>query len=186
MELGALIRKTRRVKDLTLQQVASGVGFSVGYISSVERGIIAPSANALKAICEFLDISPEEAHEEERVSSVPKPAGLLVRSGQRKRFAHPDSNASYELLSPDFRHAIEFLKVTAQPGDRGGDPPFSHEGEEIVVVIKGMVEMHVGDEVHLMEEGDAIYVTDSRVPHYWVAVGDEELQMYGCVVPPSF
>lgn len=187
MQIGNLIRKTRRSKELTLQKVAASISYSVGYLSSVERGIVAPSAEALRVICKFLDLDVGETlNEENEKKDAPRRACTVVRKNGRKRFAHPHSNVTYELVSPDFRHGIEFLKATAQPGDRGGNPPFSHEGEEVVLIVKGKVEMHVGDEVHILEEGDAIYITDSWVPHYWIAIGEEELQLYGCVVPPSF
>ncbi len=186
MQLGALIRKNRRAKELTIQKVACSVGYSVSYISSVERGIISPSAEALQVICRFLEIDLDEVLNEETEKDSPAQTALVVRKNQRKRFAHPNSNVSYELISPDFRHGIELLKATAKPGERAGNPPFSHQGEEVVLILKGKVEMHVGEDIYILEEGDSIYITDSWVPHYWVAAGDEEVQLYGCVVPPSF
>ena len=40
----------------------------------------------------------------------------------------------------------------------------THDGQEFIFVLQGKMEVRLGDEIHLLEPGDAIYY-DSTVPH---------------------
>jgi transcriptional regulator with XRE-family HTH domain len=45
--LGAGIRRARKRRGLTLQQVADSSGMSMSFISQVERNLLSPSVNSL-------------------------------------------------------------------------------------------------------------------------------------------
>jgi mannose-6-phosphate isomerase-like protein (cupin superfamily) len=60
-----------------------------------------------------------------------------------------------------------------------------HESEEGGVVIRGRMEVTVGDQRRVLGPGDAYYF-DSRIPHRFRNVGDEECEVVSACTPPSF
>ena len=47
--VGRQIRELRRVKRMTLQELADAAGISIGYLSQIERGLRKPSAEILQS-----------------------------------------------------------------------------------------------------------------------------------------
>ena len=54
--LGDEIRQLRKVRGVTLQQMADAIGKSVGFLSQVERNKTKPSVAALQDISEVLGV----------------------------------------------------------------------------------------------------------------------------------
>lgn len=54
----------------------------------------------------------------------------------------------------------------------------SHEGEEFGMVLKGRIELSVGEDKYTMEEGDSVSF-NSFQPHKFVNVGGKKLLFSG-------
>jgi quercetin dioxygenase-like cupin family protein len=65
------------------------------------------------------------------------------------------------------------------------ETPLPHPGEEATLVLTGRMEIQVGSDRYLLEEGDCIYYYAS-VPHKIVNIGDGELIFVSAITPPSF
>jgi quercetin dioxygenase-like cupin family protein len=52
----------------------------------------------------------------------------------------------------------------------------THDGQEFIFVMTGSMEVRLGEEVHILEPGDAIYY-DSTVPHLVKCHGDKETKI---------
>lgn len=179
-----VIREKRRKRGLTVWEFAANIGFSGSYVSQVERGIITPSISALQKIAETLEIPVSSLFEDESTSPSPDSGYCeVVRAGDRKSFRYPHSNINYELLSPSFQCKIELIQTRARPGQ--SSPIYKHVGEEVVLVLKGTVELWVAERQWILQTGDCLYY-ESHLPHHWSVLGDEEVQMVTAVVPPSF
>lgn len=59
-EIGNRIRKYRKDRDLTQEQLAEKINVSKGRISNWEQGINRPDADILADICRALNVSPSE------------------------------------------------------------------------------------------------------------------------------
>ncbi len=181
--VGDLIRTKRRALDLTLADVARKTDFSVSYLSQVERNLVAPSVAALKTIASALGFSVGQILAQDESSSV---RARVVRPHERKTLSYPGSDIRYELLSPDLTHrAMEILMFRASAGSSSGTEAFVHDGEECFVLIKGRLRVWVGDDEHLMREGDSLYFKSS-LPHRWVNDGKSEALAIWVNTPPTF
>ncbi len=58
MNIGSKIRKLRKEKKLTLEELSKKTGLSLSYISLIERGLKNPSLKALEKIAECFGINP--------------------------------------------------------------------------------------------------------------------------------
>lgn len=56
--LGANVRRYRKLKGMTQEQLAHEVGMERSYISDLERGTRNPSVRALGRLAEALSVSP--------------------------------------------------------------------------------------------------------------------------------
>ena len=59
----------------------------------------------------------------------------------------------------------------------------SHEGEEFIMVMEGVMEISYGKNTYLLEEGDSIYY-DSIVAHHVHAAADNKARILGVVYTP--
>jgi transcriptional regulator with XRE-family HTH domain len=181
--VGDLIRTRRRALDLTLAEVARKTEFSVSYLSQVERNLVGPSVAALMKIAAALGVSVGEILARDERSSA---GAKLVRPQDRKTLSYPGSDIRYELLSPDLANrAMEVLMFRAPAGSTSGAEPFAHDGEECFVLIKGRLRVWVGEEEHVMREGDSLYFKSSMA-HRWVNDGKTDALAIWVNTPPSF
>ena len=61
--LGAVIREERRIRRLTLRQLAAHAGVSTVYLGEIERGKKYPSALVLERLCQALELSVSDVLE---------------------------------------------------------------------------------------------------------------------------
>lgn len=181
--LGERIHKARRQAGLTIASLAKATGFSQSYISQVERSLANPSVAALKKIADALGVQAGSFFEAELPQS--NDSQHHIRRNQRKGLVYPGSNIKHELLTPDLKRQLEILWVTSPVGTDSGPYPFSHHGEECMIIIKGRMELLVGGERYVLEEGDSFYF-EASLPHRWQNVGDGELHAVAVMTPPSF
>jgi len=59
-----------------------------------------------------------------------------------------------------------------------------HESEEGGIVIHGRIELTVGGETQVLEPGDAYYF-DSRIPHRFRNIGDDDAEIISACSPPA-
>jgi transcriptional regulator with XRE-family HTH domain len=185
--LGGEIRQLRSQRGMSAAALARAVAVSPSLISQIERGVTTPSIEVLWAIARALDVSmgaffQETRPEAEAAASTQK--AVVVRANARKRIALPNS-VSYDLLSPDLKHQIEFTWAVFEPGEHSPYEPYSHEGEEQMVVIEGEIHFWVDGEEFVLGEGDAITI-DSGLPHRAANLGTRRAVTIAAMTPPSF
>ena len=78
---------------------------------------------------------------------------------------------------------LQILHERYAPGADTGRTMLQHESEEGGIVIKGQIELTVGERKQLLGPGDA-YFFDSRVPHRFRNVGEEECELISACTPP--
>jgi transcriptional regulator with XRE-family HTH domain len=162
-ELGLHVRELRQGKQLTLAQLAASVGISTSALSQIERGVIEPSLGTLWQLNDVLGSSLFDFFNRPHQARV-----QLCRSDERN--AVQLDGYSYQTLVQASRRRLDLFILTLEPGEEPVRPPVAHYGEECGLVTAGRLEVHVGDELHVLEEGDSIWF-DSTLPHTFRAAG---------------
>lgn len=176
--LGDEIRQLRKVRGLTLQDLAAETGKSVGFLSQVERNITKPSVGALQDICEALGVhigwffqADAETDEVER--------RFIVRHGNRRRLSYSGlASTDYlglrdDLLSANLNGELVLGLSRYAPGASTGDDLYRHKGEEAGLVLAGILELTIGDDVFTLGEGDS-FSFPSHLPHRYANPSGEE------------
>ena len=181
--VGREIKGLRKAKNLSLQQVASSCGKSIGFLSQVERGLSTPSISDLHQIAEALGVQiswffPQGGTVE------PSDGGVVVRKARRRRLAFASGISDY-LLSPNLEGPLELLCSTMEPGSDSGPDTYEHVGHEAGVVLKGRLELWIGAQHFTLEEGDSFSFA-STTPHRYRNPGDTQTELIWVVTPPSY
>ncbi len=80
--------------------------------------------------------------------------------------------------------AMQILHEKIEPGADSGKDMLRHDSEEGGVVIRGRLELTVGGERFELGPGDAYYF-DSRAPHRFRNIGEDEVEVVSACSPPT-
>ena len=179
MELGQLLRDLREERGLSIVHLANELGVSSSHISQIERNVSSPSITMLKRIAHVLNVPITYFFEEETKTS------SIIKKSERKKLFLPDSNLTYELLSPSMVKDFQLLLTRIEVGGSMGDSAIGHAGDECCLITKGEVEFIVDDVTHHLEEGDSIYYPGGT-PHNAVNIGNVEAIIISVISPADF
>ncbi|MDD9877527.1 MAG: XRE family transcriptional regulator [Magnetovibrio sp.] len=182
--VGDQVREMRRARGLTLQQLADGIGRSVGYVSQLERGISKVDIENLHGIAGVLGVGINWFFQGDGAGAADE-RGVVVRRGRRRRLDFPGAGITEELLSPSLNGAFEVILGTFQPGAATGEKNYSRPGEEAGVVLKGELELWIGDKEYRLSEGDSFQFPLSE-PHRSRNPGPAETVVLWVIAPPTY
>ena len=177
--LGRKLRDLRRARPLSLEELAKKTGLSIGLLSQIERGMGNPSFVTLMKIADAFQIQLGYFFSDSAETQI------VVRKGQRRRIIFPTPGLTYELCTPDLNRRVALIWTRLEPGARTQEGPFSHEGEECLVLTRGVLEAHIGNEMFTLTEGDSI-TFDSAILHWYYNAGPEVAETFGAMTPPSW
>ena len=93
---------------------------------------------------------------------------------------------SYLQVGSDLGNSqLQILYERYRPGADTGQSMLSHDAEEGGIILKGRLEVTVGEKVQTLSAGDA-YRFNSRLPHRFRNTGNEECVIVSACTPPSF
>jgi mannose-6-phosphate isomerase-like protein (cupin superfamily) len=97
-----------------------------------------------------------------------------------------DGSMSFSMVGADRKdRKIRFLYEHYPAGGDTGENLISHNGEEVGIVVRGRMEITIGDRVQLLETGDSFYI-DTRIPHRFRNIDQEECEVVTAATPPNF
>ncbi len=176
--LGDRLRQRRKALKMTLQEVAEEAGFSVGFISQIERGITVPSLTSLIAVCRTLKV------EAGSFLNPPKVATPFTRRDHRPVYGlggEGGNAVSYERLSASFPgNVLRSTIIHEPPGHRS--EPMSHEGEEIFFILQGALTLEVDGERMVLQAGDSAHFPSVRTHTMWNHTGEPTTILHTCTM----
>lgn len=181
IDIGSKIRCLRKEQNMSIADLAKKTNLSSGIISQIERNIVAPSIVTFWKISNGLGVSVGSFFDENESSNF----SPVVKKNMRKSISVSNSNAFYELLSPDLNRKIEFMYITIKEGEESSGDLVVHEGEECGLVIKGRLLVKTAENEYILEEGDSIYF-NSTIPHRYINIGNDTCESVWAMTPPSF
>lgn len=163
--IGREVRARRRMLGLTVADLASATGISLGMLSKIENGNTSPSLTTLQSLSRALGVPITaflRGFEEERNAVFVKAGeGVDVerrgtRAGHQYRLlGHIGANTSGVVVEP-------YLITLNDESDVF--PTFQHEGLELLYMLEGEVVYRHGSRHYRMEAGDSLFF-DADAPH---------------------
>lgn len=162
-DIGERLRARRRALKMTLQNVADAAGFSVGFISQIERGITVPSLTSLIAVCRALKTDAGSFFQPPRVETP------ITRRHGRPVYGlggTPGNAVTYERLSASFPGNVLRSALIHAPAGFHSEP-MSHEGEEIYFIVEGALTIEIDGERTILEAGDSAHFLSTLTHATW-------------------
>jgi transcriptional regulator with XRE-family HTH domain len=179
LELGERLKRFRLGRNLTLKEVELKAKVSATHISEIERGMTSPTVGALTKIARALGSEPSYFLQSDDTPSV-----SVVRRPNRHVLTDNKWGARLNRLCTGIRGSeLSFLEIELDPGRNEKVEPVSRNGEEFLYVIKGVVEVYVGRDRHLLKEGDSLHFRMSE-PHSIRNIGDGKASLMWATLPP--
>jgi transcriptional regulator with XRE-family HTH domain len=179
--LGHRLRALRLAHSYTLQQVAERSGLSRSFLSMLENGRTNISAMRLQKLAGVFglglgDLLPNESGQ-----------GSLqvVRAGEGEHLKGFPPGVKATLYVRDPHRRVQPVHLTLEPGARNHNEE-GHAGDEFLLVLRGRVEVTVGEgEATLLEVGDAAFYS-SALPHTYRNPGTETAHLLTLNSPHSW
>jgi len=159
------LKQLRVQRGLTLEQLALKSGLTRSYLSKVERGISNPSIESALGIAAALDMTVEQLFGHSEAEGDPI---TIVRAADGTG-KDPDA---YLTLVAGMNPNRSMRAFVVRPGNQSGRgrTPSHHDGEEILFVLKGKIELLVGKETEVLGPGDCVHF-NSAMPHKLTSIG---------------
>jgi len=184
LDLGGRLKALRLKRGSTQNQLAEKIGVTASYISQLERNLISPSIGSLLMILGELQVDPGHFFSSGKAA----PQKFIQPDDQRRPIALPgvrEEIAKCRLLvhTTDDRRMQPML-VTIEPNGVLSSHPFSHKGDEFILILKGEMELDMENETYVLREGNSIYL-DSGIPDAWRNTSGKPVQAVWVLSPPG-
>ncbi len=179
-DLGLRLKTLRKHRGLSQRKLAALAGVSNATVSLIEHGRTDPSMGLLRKLLDSLGVSFAEFF----AADTRAPEKYFYTGEELSEIG--SGPISYRQVGSDLSEGqLQILYERYQPGADTGQSMLSHEAEEGGIVLKGRLEVTVGEQVQVLTSGDA-YRFNSRLPHRFRNTGSEECVVVSACTPPSF
>ena len=167
--VGEKIKSLRETKEISIAELAERTGLAEERINRIENNVDIPSLAPLIKIARALGVRLGTfLDDQDEMGAV-----VYHKDEETKETISFSNNAM------DTRTHMRYLSLAKSKSDRHMEPFIvdieatndteyslsSHEGEEFIYVMEGVVEVSHGKKIHVIKAGDSIYY-DSIVPHH--------------------
>ncbi|MBU6298327.1 MAG: cupin domain-containing protein [Alphaproteobacteria bacterium] len=178
--IGERIKALREAQDMTLAQVCKLTGIEAERLRAYEEGAAVPSIGAVIQLSRVLGSKMEGLlHGGGAVSE----HLTICRSADSLGGDQSDTEQSYayrSLTRPGTAgHVMEPFLLSFDPKVAQG-VPITHDGQEFVYIVDGVVELFYDGRSYRLEQGDSAYL-DSSLPHTFHGLGDNIARMLAVV-----
>lgn len=180
-DLGKRLQLVRKIYGLTQRELSRRAGVTNGAISLIEQNRVSPSISSLKKILDAIPMSISDFFTLELA-----PNDDVFFPGTAMPDISLDKNIAMYLLGGSTKgRAIQILHEYYQPGSDTGESMLRHLGEEGGIVIKGCIELTIGDNKKILHTGDGYYFS-SQIPHRFANTSEELCEIISANSPPTF
>ena len=184
LHIGRKIRELRKKSGLILQDLSDRTDLSKPLLSQIEKEMVSPPIATLLKISKsfsvdigffFQDNSPEEKV-------------VLVKSDESKvmdsrYLGREESGYYYEALAyKKSRKYMEPFLVEFKRKKADKLSYFSHDGEEFIYLLEGVLEFRTENQQYVLYPGDSLYF-ESSVPHAYRALERKNARALTVVYP---
>ena len=151
MKIGTKIRRLRKLRGLTIEELADNANLTKGFISQLERDLTVPSVLNLKQILDVLGIQLSAFFSDitEREKNIFSLKDRLLEGSSK--------NYKIEKLIPKLQYLeMEPVVLTLEPLIEYKKQ--FEEDEGFGFVLKGNLEIKINDERQVIKRGDCFYL----------------------------
>ena len=179
-DVGTRLKALRNMYGLSQREVAKRAGVTNSTISLIEQGRVSPSVDSLKKVLgsfslTLIDFLTMDMESDDKI---------FFEKNELIEFF--ENGAHLKLVGANRKdRKLRFLHERYEFGAHSGDDMITHNSEEAGIVIKGEVELTVGQRTKCLKVGDSYYI-NNNIPHRFKNTGKGECIVVSAATPPSF
>jgi transcriptional regulator with XRE-family HTH domain len=180
--IGTRVRNFRELLGMSMEDLAKNAGVDIAMVRNIENGNAYPPIGVMirlaRALGQRLGTFLDDQYTDDP---------LVVRKNERveETASQPGGAAGhyhyYSLGKGKTDRHMEPFFIVIEPSNE--KVLSSHEGEELVIVISGQVELAYGKKNIILDAGDSMYY-NSIVPHNVWASGGASAEIYAVIYMP--
>ncbi len=185
-KVGAKVEALRQSRNLSVEELAERSGLSTEQINHIEKDEHVPSLSPLIKIARVLGVRLGTFLDDNNDFGP-----IVCRSGEHAdgiSFSNNDVTSRkhmdyYSLAKQKSGRHMEPFIINIEASEGADFVMSTHEGEEFIFVLDGVVEINYGKHKYILEEGDSIYY-DSIVAHHVHAAPGNTARILAVVYTP--
>ena len=158
INVGSKLRSLRKIRDISLQQLAEETGMSYSYLSGLENEKYSISIVNLQRLARYFNVDLIQFLDTRDVDTI------LVRKGEEQDHMTADGIA-YNVITSNQGKNLQVSQVTLPPNAPSERNIHKHsKGQELIIAQEGEVIVMVESSRYQLHEGDLV-LFDSDVEH---------------------
>ena len=186
--IGTSIKTLRKQLNMTLADLASATGFSISYLSKVERNQGSVTLDAIAKICSAFEIDVVNF-----LSLDFNKDTIHIHKEDRRVIFNREGIIKYELLTRGQMKKIRGLLITLYPDNRENYARIAnpHTTDEFAFILEGEMILAVVDkngntQQNILKKGDSFYLYAGQ-KHALKCYGSKEcISLWSYLAPPCF
>lgn len=181
-DIGSKLKSLRLQKGLTLKELSEKTNLSIGFLSQIERGVTSLAISSLETIATALDSDLSYFF------TLPKQKKKKVlRSYEQEAFTIKNSQfIDYHLtLNPEGMGMLPRIQVILPQHEEDVNDPYSHEGEEFIYILEGILTVDLDNNEYELFPGDSMHY-DSMLLHNWTNKTNKTVKVLVVNTPNKF
>ena len=156
--VGGRLKTLREKRGYEITQVADVLEVAPQEVERIEANEAAPSVSVLLRLSQLYRVDP--------APFLTMADGALADRRRAESFTKRTQTYSYRTLTPgaEQKHLRAF-RIQIDPRRDHKMIEYKHEGEEFVYVLRGEVQIKVGEDLHTLKRGESLHF-EASIPHH--------------------
>lgn len=182
--IGEKIKELRIKKGMTLRNLGEAVDLSAGFLSQLERGLTTISVDVLQRISVELGVEFTYFFHEVKIKDK---KNVVMRGYEKEVYELVNSQFVYYHLSNNLTNKhmlprmIDIFPNEKQERLKG----YSHEGEEFIYVLEGILTLVLSDREEVLYPGDSAHYSSQSL-HNWGNNTSKKTRIIAIGTPNSY
>jgi transcriptional regulator with XRE-family HTH domain len=178
--VGRNVRALRQQRRMTIDALAAAAGVSRGTVIQIETARGNPSIGTLVALAVALRVGVASL-----VDGDAEPRVVIRRDAEAARLWSSAAGSSAVFrIGTDPPDVVELWDWTLQPGDGFDGEAHPMGTQEVLSVLSGRLDLHVGATNQQLDAGDTV-MFQAHAPHRYGGIGDEPVRFVMVVLQPG-
>ena len=182
-EIGARVKFKRLKLGMTLKELSQATELSVGFLSQFERGMSSIAIDSLEKVADALSLPLSSFFSNIDESN---PTDQVIRYYDM-RPDHVNPRIFQYVLSNNVHGycLLPRIFMLMPMNENRKIELYSHNGDEFLYVLEGVVTLYVDNEKHVLYPGDSMLI-HSKQPHNWINLTNNVVRILTVNCPNPF
>lgn len=182
MKIGRVIKKLRKERKITLQQLADKSAVALATLSRIENERMTGTIESHLEICKALDVTLPELYSQ--IEESKKMVEVQQEASRSEVFVHSKKTSAEMLTSDVLSKKMMPTMIKLEKGGNTHKEETKGGIEKFIYVLEGKIEATVGKEKYILNKGDTLYF-DGSLPHFFKNVGTSDARAICVITPPA-